>query len=363
MFKLLGVSIRQAIRSLTIALLPLAFIALFTWATAGSATGNTADPIRAALWFLLAAHQVPLTLSQGYLSYLPLGALVLPILATRSGYRRIVDELGEPQPRRRRAYLLVFSFSYSVLVYLVALIAMDESVSAPFYTAIPIVFIVAFLSCAWREFPLPLSIRVGIFSVVGLLGISTLLAAISLAWHLTTAIDLTRVVAPGIFGGLTFLLIQVLYLPNIGVAAIGYVSGIGFSLGDGSLISPLIHRISEIPALPLLAALPLASHPWALIFVLINFAIGFLGFRFLAMRSGPSQFRDALIRFHFAAFLTLLILGFAGNGQLLSSNLASVGALWWQMPIATSIEFILGSLLAGYGPQLMSKLSIRKRSA
>lgn len=363
MLKLLGVSIRQAIRSLTIALLPLAFIALFTWATAGSATGNTSDPIRAALWFLLASHQVPLTLSQGYLSYLPLGALVLPIVATRIGFRRIVEELGEPQPRRRRAYLLFFSLSYSLLVYLVAFISMDESVSAPFYIAIPIIFIVTFLSCAWRGVSLPVPVHLAIISVIGLLGFAMLLTAISFAWHLTTAIDLTRVVAPGIFGGITFLLIQILYLPNVGIAAIGYVSGIGLTLGDGSLISPLIHRISEIPALPLLAALPLSAHPWALIFTTINFAIGFFGFRFLAIRSTPSQLRDVLMRFHLTIFLTLLILGFAAHGQLLSSNLASVGAFWWQMPIVTSLEFIIGSLLAGYGPHLLRKLSIRKRSA
>ena len=361
MVRLLGVSIRQALRSLTIALLPLAFIALFTWATAGSATGNTADPIRAALWFLLAAHQVPLQLSQGYLSYLPLGALILPILATRIGYRRIVEELGEPHPRRRRAYLLIYSLTYSVLVYLVALIAMNESVSAPFYTAIPLIFVVTFLSCAWRGISLPMPIRLALYLVIALIGISTLIAAISLAWHLSTVIDLTRVVAPGIFGGITFLLIQVLYLPNLGIATIGYLAGVGFSLGDGSLISPLIHRVEEIPAIPLLAALPLNSHPWALCLIIINLAFGFISYRRILSNSSQSSVRDSMIRFYLTLFFSLLLLGYAANGQLLSSNLASVGALWWQMPIATTLEFILGSLVAGYGPQLVARIPSRIR--
>ena len=361
MVRLLGVSIRQALRSLTIALLPLAFIALFTWATAGSATGNTADPIRAALWFLLAAHQVPLQLSQGYLSYLPLGALILPIMATRSGYRRIVEELGEPQPRRRRAYLLMYSLTYSILVYLVALIAMNQSVSAPFYTAIPIIFLVTFLSCSWRAISLPMPIRLALFLVIGLIGIAMLIAAISLAWHLSTVINLTQVIAPGIFGGVTFLLIQILYLPNLGIATIGYLAGVGFSLGNGSLISPLIHRVEEIPAIPLLAALPLTSHPWALLFVSLNLFLGFISYRWIISGLSSHSSREALIRFYLTFFLALLILGFEANGQLLSSNLASVGALWWQMPIATTLEFIMGSLIAGYGPQLLKKIPSRIR--
>ena len=78
MSRLLLVSLRQAVRSITLALLPIAFIALLVWATAGSSNGNTADPLRASLWLFLAAHHVPLQLSlsnqtlSGFISFLPL---------------------------------------------------------------------------------------------------------------------------------------------------------------------------------------------------------------------------------------------------------------------------------------------------
>mgnify|MGYP003338747930 CR=1 FL=1 len=45
---LLLVSFKQAVRSTTLIILPLSFISLVAWATAGSSTGNTADPLRAA---------------------------------------------------------------------------------------------------------------------------------------------------------------------------------------------------------------------------------------------------------------------------------------------------------------------------
>ena len=61
---LLG-SLKQAVRSTTLILLPLSFISLVAWATAGSSTGNTADPLRAAIWFYLIAHHIPLDLEIG----------------------------------------------------------------------------------------------------------------------------------------------------------------------------------------------------------------------------------------------------------------------------------------------------------
>ena len=90
MNQIFRVGIQQGIRSITLILLPIAFISLVAWATAGSSSGNTADPLRAALWFFLAAHQVPLFLSlsdstsSGSLTFLPIGALLIPFFALLS---------------------------------------------------------------------------------------------------------------------------------------------------------------------------------------------------------------------------------------------------------------------------------------
>ena len=48
--RVLSVSFTQILRVLALLLLPLAFISLIAWATAGSTSGNTSDPIRAAIW-------------------------------------------------------------------------------------------------------------------------------------------------------------------------------------------------------------------------------------------------------------------------------------------------------------------------
>ena len=59
MGRILLVTIQQALRSVALTLFPLSFIALFAWSTAGSATGNTSDPIRAAIWLWLGSHLIP----------------------------------------------------------------------------------------------------------------------------------------------------------------------------------------------------------------------------------------------------------------------------------------------------------------
>ena len=61
----LGVSFRQALRSVALTLFPLAFIALFAWASAGSTTGNTSDPVRASAWLYLGVHLIPFSIPGG----------------------------------------------------------------------------------------------------------------------------------------------------------------------------------------------------------------------------------------------------------------------------------------------------------
>ena len=100
MLPLLKIAFGQGIRGITLILLPLAFISLITWATAGSSTGNTADPMRAAIWFFLIAHHIPLDLSlsnetiSGRLTFFPIGALIIPFLVIKNSLLRMSERLG-----------------------------------------------------------------------------------------------------------------------------------------------------------------------------------------------------------------------------------------------------------------------------
>ena len=117
--RVLGAALPQVLRSVAWLLLPTSFIALLAWATAGSATGNTGDPLRAALWIWIGAHQIPFSLAlppsglNGYLSYLPLGALIFPVLAIRNGIARTIERLDNDSSLTGSARV-IFAICYTV---------------------------------------------------------------------------------------------------------------------------------------------------------------------------------------------------------------------------------------------------------
>ena len=374
---ILRVGLQQAIRSLTLILLPIAFIALVAWATAGSSSGNTADPLRAALWFFLVAHQVPLQLnlsdatSSGSLTFLPLGALVIPFLALRSGYRRMVETLGQPNHRERRSYILSFATSYSILGYLITVPALGGTVAVPFYIAIPILLVVSSITTFLTsgalpkhelQFPWQRALRVIWISLVTMIGLGSLILAASLTFHFQLVVDLTQVVEPGVFGGLVLLLGQILYLPNMALASLAYVSGSGISIGEGTLLNPIVHRIDEIPAIPVLGAIPASGRGFALLLAIPVIILG----SFIA-KYGAQTYSDftETKRFYLAAIAIslalLLLVARVTSGQLLSANLPSVGPIWWALPIVVTTQLALGGLLYIYVPKLIT--SIRMRNA
>ncbi|MEY3254163.1 MAG: hypothetical protein RJA01_169 [Actinomycetota bacterium] len=355
------VAFQQAVRSLTLILLPLAFISLITWATAGSSTGNTADPLRAAIWFFLVAHHIPLDLSlsntalSGNLTFFPIGALLIPFLAIRSAYQRMLNVLEQHTLRDKRSYVLSLAFMYALVGSLISLFALGTTVQAQFYLVFPVLFLVAAVSGFLAsnllpehalQFPWQRGLRIAWISTLAMIGFGALIFTLSLIWHFPTVLNLTRVIEPGFFGGLAFFAIQALYLPNFAVSALSYIAGSGVVIGDGSWLNPFVHRIDEIPAIPLLGGLPVNSYPPLIIGAAF---VVFLGV--VAAQYGVNTYLDKeeQKRYFFSSvgfvFVLNLIVGRAASGELLSDNLSSVGPHWWLLPIIVSIEFAVGILI------------------
>jgi MFS family permease len=369
---LLLVSLKQAVRSTTLILLPISFLSLVAWATAGSSTGNTADPLRAAIWFFLVAHHVPLNLSfsndaiSGALTFFPIGALLIPFLAISSGIKRISDERDVSTLRNKRSIVFSLALTYALFGTLLSFFATGSTVAAPFYLVFPILFLVASVSGFIASnllpdhqllFPWQRGLKVAWIAMLAMLGFGALIFAASLAFHFTTVLQLTQVIEPGIFGGLAFLAVQILYLPNFAVAALSYVAGSGVVIGSGSWLNPFVHRIDEIPAIPLLGGLPVHPHPYLAILIVALMSLG----AFIA-KYGSKKYSDhaELKRFLISTigFVIVLTLIFAraSSGELLSSNLSSVGPQWWLMPILVGLELSAGVALFIYVPIAITKM-------
>lgn len=358
MTRTLLVASQQAVRSITLILLPLAFISLVTWSTAGSSTGNTADPLRAAIWFFLIAHHVPLDLSlsnnsiSGNLTFFPIGALLIPFFAIRSAYQRIISNSDAKTVLEKRSYVISLAITYAAFGTLISFFALGTTVQTPLYIVFPFLFLVAavagfiasdLLPEHGLQFPWQRGLRVAWISLIGLVAYGGIVLSISLIWHFPTVLDLTRVIEPGFFGGLAFLAIQILYLPNFAVSALSYMAGSGIVIGEGTWLNPFVHRIDEIPAIPLLGGLPVNTYPISAITIVALILVGYFAAKYgVGVYSDVTEQKRFFLATTAFLFMFTLIAARASSGELLSTNLSSVGPQWWLMPILVTIEYSAG---------------------
>jgi len=355
--RVLWVSLTQALRSVALFLLPTAFLSLLAWATAGSSNGNTSDPIRVAMWIWLGAHHVPFRLvlppagQSGFFSYLPVGALVFPFLAARSGFTRVKNHLdiGERSLRLSR---ILFTIFYALIATLIAWGSRTPAVTPILYwvplTTLPgIWFVTGTVRSRTRE-KATSSLQIGARLVVLGLGLSSIVLGIALFFHLKTVENLTLVLQPGWLGGILFLLLNILYLPNAMVATLSYLAGPGFAVGAHTLLSPLTHTISEIPALPILAALPTGRHPMVLLCALIFLIAGAVLYHWTITQN----FR-VTVQSYVAILLGVGLISFLSSGALLTNAMSTVGVSSWKLTAAIGVELGAGVLLAFVVPRIL----------
>ena len=319
----LYVTMQQVIRSVLIILFPLAFITLFAWATAGSTYGTTSDPMRAAVWLWLGAHLTPFNIVSnqidGYLSYLPIGAALFPVLAIRNGFGRVARILENK--KISRTYFILIYFTFYIFL---ALISSNAQVQIDWFRAVPTVLILLFVATARSKITNLINLQWSIFILF--LGISGIIFTLALILNFSTAKNLTIIIQPGILGGILLMILQVLYLPNLFFATFSYLVGSGFSLGQNTNVSPIIFELREIPAIPALAALPTGKLPWLIIFTIVISLYGWINFRLIGkLKLDPKSVWQLKIRFIFISVAFVALVSFFSSGSLISENMSPVG--------------------------------------
>ena len=355
--RVLGAALPQVLRSVAWLLLPTSFIALLAWATAGSATGNTGDPLRAALWIWIGAHSIPFDLSlppsglAGHLSYLPLGALIFPVLAIRNGVARTIERLDNDSSLVGPARA-AFAVCYTLFAVGASFFSKTDSIRPVWYFAI--IYVLPFtLLCAatvGRRVALGQGFLYGSRIIALLLGVSSIIFGILLLVNISMVKNLTTVLQPGIFGGFLLLLLNILYIPNAIVSTLAYFSGIGFAVGSGTLVSPTSFRLNKIPAMPLLGALPEGKSLFALIGVLFITAAGAL-----LVSWTISLNQRVLVQSFIVAVLLAAFVGYSASGALITDAMSAVGVSTWKFTLAIAAQLGLGVLLAIYLPRLIKR--------
>lgn len=355
MQRVLSVSLSHAIRGAALVLLPFAFIALVAWATAGSSTGTTTDPIRGAAWIWLGAHHIPFSLSlpptgiPGYFSYLPWGAIALPFLAIRSSFNRSLDRL-QGDYHDINGVRIAYSAFYMLLVTALSFLSGSPSVRPQWYLA-PLfgffIALIATLTCGAKlKLSEPLIVATRITAIIVgtfMVGVGALLIS-----NFNQVKDLHTSLQAGIFGGALLLLLNLLYLPNAAFALASYVAGSGFAVGAGTIVSPWWYEIDQLPVLPLLGILPTTRHPLFIASAIFFIAIGAL-LAFWTLESGVIQLLQSAI----FLILILVILAYLSSGSLMTDEMGAFGVSIWKFGLVVAGEITLGAAISAFA---MAKL-------
>jgi len=349
--RVLAVSFAQVLRTVAILLLPLAFISLIAWATAGSATGNTSDPMRAAIWLWLGAHHIPFFLNgtaTGYLSYLPIGAMLLPFFALRSGFGRALSKL-HGDFHNIASVRSIFASQYALVVTLLALASRSPSVTSQWYLAPVFAFLIAYLASltAGSRTRMSQAVSYATRVLAILLGTSFIFLAIAIFLNISTFKNISIVLQPGFFGAILLFALNLFYLPNLAVSVLAYFTGTGFAVGTGTLVSPFTHRLGEIPALPLLSVLPTSSSKWALLAVALVIALGALMAAW-ALTSSTQALVQAIILLS----ISISLIGYLASGSLMTDAMSAVGVSLWKLALSITIELGIGVATMVFIPQI-----------
>jgi hypothetical protein len=163
------------------------------------------------------------------------------------------------------------------------------------------------------------------------LGAAALLVAVSLTLHLPVAIAAQRQLAPGL-AGLPIALLGIGLAPNAVLAAVGYLTGPGFGIGDHTRISVLATGHGRLPRFPLLAALPSGGPATAIGLLAITAVAALAGWLCMRVLRSAGDWSVRLIDVAASAALAgcslALLTAFAAGG-IGSGALSGIGARWW----------------------------------
>lgn len=349
----------EGVRAALSTFIPLALIVLVAWATAGSLSGQMSDALRGSFWVWLGAHHLTFALAlppsgtPGALSFLPLGALIFPFIAFRGALNRLhrqFDPTRTLNSKQRQGILGLF-LSYTVIMIIASFGSRSADVHPRWWWA-PVIVAALIL---FAEFTLKVPsgapslirdlTRISVILIGALLGIGALIYSISLALHFSVVRNLYAVLDAGIIGGALLTVLAILTLPNMAISSLSYLLGSGFSIGSGTLVSPGIHRLNEIPAFPLLGAIPSGTHPYLYLGVLIGIGSGIF-LKIILRRTSLESVRFGYFIFPVALTFLIFLLTLLSNGTVLGGALTVVGPSLWQFPLLFLVELSLGMSLS-----------------
>jgi hypothetical protein len=366
-----------------LSLLGIALPALLVWVASPQSTvaWTTAFSVGADGWLL--AHGADLRIGSATLSLTPWLLAAVPLVWAFLAARRVVALLGDEDVRRLGGFGALrvdvldagvgFTGSYTVVALVVALLSHGARVQPSVPGAVLgglLLSLVALLlavcsefrgdvgtvapdlAAAWHDLVprfVRRAVRPAVWGVLSSLACGVLVTLVVVAVHAGRVGRLYDALGAGVIGGAVATLAQLALLPNLGVWALAWMAGPGFSIGDGSSITWTTSEPGLLPLVPVLGALPdpgpLPS--WLWVGFLVPVVIGaVVGWRSLRAVSRLSTWQIKAETSAAACVLCAVVLTLAvalSGGSAGAARLGAVGANPWAVGGALLGELLLGA--------------------
>lgn len=351
-----------------ITLIPMLVLGSLLWLTTADIRLSWAETMQAGTSFWLLGHGIPILIGTGIMGIVPLALFLLVLwvgvwsagrstwAAAEHGWRpalRVaggwalgytvlllvvggIAMLGPMDP-----HLIRWIAAALVLPALMAVVGMVRSLDHDDVDEfLERCFVPAALRRAWRP-----ALHTTAVIVAG--GTLAALAAVALSFDEVWALQSD--LRPGVAGGITLGLLQVLALPNIGVWIGSFVAGPGFSIVDGASVTWSGAETALVPMVPVFAAHPQpVEFPGFVPFLagLLVVLGAWLGWQCLAATARLASLRAKGLTVLFGAAFTGLLVGlldWVGGGALGIDRLADIGAPAGMLGLVVTGWLLLGA--------------------
>ena len=213
------------------------------------------------------------------------------------------------------------------------------------------------------------ALRAGTAITAMLLMVSSFTIAVLIA---VNWIDITRLyesVQVSVLGAIVLTAGQLAILPNVIIYGAAWFTGVGFSIGTGSLISPLGSQVGPLPAVPILGALPVGQLEFGMVAIVVVLLAAFIATVMIRRSADEIRFEFAtawsaaislgasiaLVASLQLGFLAVISSGGAGPGRL-----SEVGVNPWILMAVSFVEVFVVSTLAAFYSARPTENSIKK---
>ncbi|TWD81858.1 hypothetical protein FB561_2982 [Kribbella amoyensis] len=347
-------------------LLTCAAVAVVGWlaATFGGASGA----VRAGATVWLVAHKAGATLGGGAITIAPLGLTLFLGWCLYRGGRFTARVSAADRTKDLLTAALVFSVAYGLGALIIALLTSDGAVKvsplSAFLGAVSLAIVagtagILVESGAAEDLAdatpdgLRDAVPAAAAAILAILGAASVLYGVLLAIHFSRVTGMLELLDAGVVGSVVLFAICLVLLPNVVLYVVAFLAGPGFQLGVGTTIAPTGVDVGNLPALPLLAAVPEdgATPTYLLVLTaLVPLLAGVIAGLVVARRGLAAPDAEALgwdafaLRGGMAALLGaagLLVLMLVSGGSAGPGRMAEIG-----IPAALPAAGVLGAGMA-----------------